>query len=545
MQTLTLAIANMRAMNTSGLFDSVEFMCSLQMSAMQEEDPVYHEYLDLFADALYGKGQYRRALTYYRRALSCYAIAQANGKALPQWKGSGANDAREAAQVMKMCRCHIGMNDSSAAVKEIESIPAKIRTVDVNMMLGKLYRASNLKRLAIAAYKAVVAAQPLAMEAIQWLFSLGVEHAEIDALMDVARSAASMPIGEVAVTHLEYTWIKPAIAALGSLRLCDHTQFMVQYNLLTKNFPENVWLKAKLAVSLVQAEHTIEALQVFRQIRAVDPTCMEGMEMFGLVLFDTGQARELNLLANDMLAVDAHCPTGWLIAALFCQLKGEHEKAKLLVEKAVDIEPLPICFNIKGHILLSEGQSNDLAVIAFFQANSLDKNLMSFTGLVTAQLALGKVKDATSAAKDAITTLPKSPLACILVGQCLARNASGLAESMKAYQRALRWDPGNARAAAALAEVLASQGKLHEASLCLRSALERNSSYQLRLQFAKLLTSLGNYSEAVDQLHAAISLAPSDSTEAATELERVEALLAQKGEEEEELEDDGEDEGDE
>lgn len=513
----------------------MEFMCSLQMSAMQEEDPVYHEYLDLFADALYGKGQYRRALNYYRRALSCYAISQANGKALPQWKGGGANDAKEVALVMKMCKCHVELNDSSAAVKEMESVPAKLRTVDVNMTLGKLYRAANLKRLAVAAYKAVVATQPYAMEAIQWLFSLGVEHAEIEALME---GVAAAP------TH---AWVKRVVAALASLRVCDHAQFMVQYNVLAQNYPENVWLKAKLAWSLVQAENQSEALQVFRQIRIADPTYSEGIEMFGLLLFESGMSRELNLLANDMLAVDAQRPTGWLVAALCCQLKGEHEKAKALVEKAVDMEPLPACFTIKGRILLAEGQSNDLAVIAFFQANSLDKSLMSFAGLVQAQLALGKVKDATSAAKDAITMMPKSPLACILVGQCLARSANGLVESMKAYSRALKLDPACARAASSLAEILVSQGKLHEASLCLRSVLERQSSYQLRLQFAKILISLGNYTEAVEQLHAAIVQAPADNnTEAVAELERVEGLLAANAEEELlEGEDEGEGGGDE
>jgi len=526
------AVANIRALNSSGLFDSVEFMCSLQMSAMQEEDPVYHEYLDLFADALYGKGQYCRALNFYRRALSCYAIAQASGKALPQWKGGGANDAKEVALVMKMCKCHLEMNDLSAAVKEIESIPAKLRTIDVNMMLGKLYRAANLKRMAIAAYKAVVIAQPFAMEAIQWLFSLGVEHAEIEALLGISTAAPlDEPAEECEQVHV-HAWIKPVVAALACLRLCDHSQFMVHYNVLAKSYPENVWLKAKLASSLVQADYQQEALQVFRQIRIADSAYTEGMEMFGLVLFESGLGRELNMLANDLLAVSPQGPTGWLVAALYCQLSGAHDKAKVLLEKAVDMDPIPACFNIKGRILLAEGQSNDLAVIAFFQANSLDKSLMSFSGLVQAQLALDKVKDATSAAKDAITMLPRSPLACILVGQCLARSANGLAESLKAYSRALKLDPGCARAASSLAELLAAQGKLHEASLCLRSALERHSSFQLRFQFAKLLISLGNYAGAIEQLHEAIVQAPADHGDAVAELERVEALLAAKGEEE-------------
>ena len=510
-----------REMLRSELYDSVELLCGLQLSALKEEDGLYHEYSELLADALFGKTHIRRSLTYYRKALACYStsLGQVRNKDQQQpWKGQTVNDSKEVSLIVKICKCHLELNDASAAVKEMETIPTKLRTIDINMLLGKLYRAANLKRMAITAYKAVLCLQPYAIEAIQWLLSLGADAAEIEAIV-----AGAGPSDATGVVH---AWLKQLMTALICIKNCDHTQFMVQYAVLSERFPQNAWLKAKLAGSLLQADCAEEAMQVYRQIRIADPSFTEGMELFGLALYDSGHARELNVLANELLALDPQRPCGWLSAALYCQLKGESEKAKTLADKAIDLDPLPSCFNIKGRILLAEGQSNDLAVIAFFQANSLEKSLLSFAGLVQAHLTLNKIKEATSNAKDAITLLPKSAAAFTLVGQCLSRTTNGAMESLKAYSRALKLDPGNIKAALLMSDTLVSQGKMHESLLCLRGVLERRQqSSQLRISFARVLINLGNYSEAIDQLHAAIAQAPADSAEAVAEMERVEALL--------------------
>ena len=59
----------------------------------------------------------------------------------------------------------------------------------------------------------------------------------------------------------------------------------------------------------------------------------------------------------------------------------------------------------------------------------------------------------------------------------------------------------------------------------------------LRTQFAKVLAILGNYPEAIEQLHIAIGSSPDDNSEAFQELERIEGLLNSGEDQEYEMED--------
>ena len=285
-------------------------------------------------------------------------------------------------------------------------------------------------------------------------------------------------------------WMKLIVNILGAKQGNDYNLMAKHCNKLSTFAPKNVWLMTKMAQSAAQAEHYEESINLFRQVRALDPLSMEGMETYGLQLLDMGCADELNCLTNDVLAVDSKRYIGWLLAAMFCELKGEHDKSKILVEKAVDIDPLPSCFWVKGRFLLSHGQ-NEQALIAFFQANSLEKSLQSYSGLVQAHLALGNIKDATIAARDAVTTMPTSSIAYTLIGQCLSRSSTST-EVIKAFTKALKIDPTNTKAASYMAEFYKKQGKLHEASLCLKSILEfpifgSNQTYAIRTQLAKNL----------------------------------------------------------
>ena len=538
-------ISHLRAMLNAGLADSVEFACNMHLSQLQggghgEDHGECGALLELVGDALFMKREFQRSISYFRRSLSGLQ------------SGAGKVDAD---LILKIGKCHLKLGDSSAAVKELEAIPAKLRGVETNMLLGKLYRVANLKRLAVAAYKAVFRAQPCAIEALQWLFVCGAGQDEITTLVEdvymstdayggvhgEAGASASVATAATACGSGWQDWIRSVVDVQASLRNGDHSKLAAQHSMLTERYPRNLWLMGCMARSFAQCDRLDESIQVFSHMRVIDPTHTSDMDWYALALFERSGptvVKELGGLANDMLALaGTQQSTGWLVAALFCQLQRDHEKATTLIDKAIEVDPQPMCFLIQGRILLSEGKNHDQALIAFYQANSLGKDLASFSGLVHAHLALGKIKDATSAAKDAVTLMPKSTMAHVLVGQCLSHTTGGnhggghATESAKAYSRALRLDPGNIKAASAMAAQLSSLGKLHEAALCLRSVLDRRDDYRVRTEFAKVLRALGNFTEALEQLHLAAGAAPADYADAINELDQVESLLRAEAEE--------------
>ena len=75
--------------------------------------------------------------------------------------------------------CHLALNQSVQALLVLQGIPAKLRSVKVNMALGKLYVMNGLERPAISAFKEVIRECPLALEAILALIKLGVSYVEL------------------------------------------------------------------------------------------------------------------------------------------------------------------------------------------------------------------------------------------------------------------------------------------------------------------------------------------------------------------------------
>ena len=79
--------------------------------------------------------------------------------------------------------CYVHHKQFGQATGILESIPAKQRTVKVNMALGRLYQQCGTERPAITAYKEVLRECPLAMEAAQALLQMGVKGTEVACLM--------------------------------------------------------------------------------------------------------------------------------------------------------------------------------------------------------------------------------------------------------------------------------------------------------------------------------------------------------------------------
>ena len=88
------------------------------------------------------------------------------------------------------------------------------------------------------------------------------------------------------------------------------------------------------------------------------------------------------------------------------QACGEREKALSFVEKAIALDSrCVLAFLLRGELLLAAGKA-DQAIVAYFQANNYAKCLASFTGLVTAYIAVRKFKEALATAKEAVAQHP-------------------------------------------------------------------------------------------------------------------------------------------
>ncbi len=501
---------NIRNLLTQELWGSAEILCSslLSTSSSGGGDAVKAKTTEYLADSYFHRKDYKRALFHYSQALVLK---------------SSSKDRTEADGILfKKSKCYIEMNESSNAVQELEMIPHKNRTVQINMMIARLYHTTRLKRLAIVAYKTVLGAEPLALEAYEVLLSLGVEAAD---LVTYVKSACQM--------HSGHEWMMSFLRMLATKQGSDYDGCSTECNILRQTFSKNsVCILKVLAEAAAISDRNDEAAELFELILLADEYAIDNFEDYGLILHDKRDEAKLNELANKFLAANERKEAGWLFAAMFCDLKEDTDKAKLLVDRVLQLNPTNICAHLfKGKMLLRNGHS-DQALVSLYQANIQRKDVRSFSLLIDALLAANKVKEANDSARECLSVAPRAAKSHILMGHILMgrrQETGSMGESIKSYQKALEIDPKSILAASSLAEAYSTQDKYLEAVSVLKRTLELNGkcseSHRLRTQLARCYTRMEDYASAIEELHLVIELDP-DHSDAIAELERCEQLLS-------------------
>ena len=161
--------------------------------------------LELYADALYGKREVQRALSYYKQATQRRKIgvvdgSSSGGRSSPSL-GPGyatVTSMEEAELKFKECKCYVALDETPnvsisvgeergkpaqqitdnvdgvqishqlKAIRALESVPPVLRSLKANLLLGSVYMSTGTgsRRNAIRCYKDAISQCPAALEAI-------------------------------------------------------------------------------------------------------------------------------------------------------------------------------------------------------------------------------------------------------------------------------------------------------------------------------------------------------------------------------------------
>ncbi|KAK1368121.1 hypothetical protein POM88_034213 [Heracleum sosnowskyi] len=149
-----------------GLYNSAEMLgCFLVSSSSVNAETSPHlkaENLTLLGDALFRQKEYKRAIHMYKQSLQYYknipkqiatrtSLSAVNRSSSPNSYTNSPINENEVK--FKVASCYAELSENRAALAEMEGIPSKARNLQMNLLMGKLYRHSRQTRPSISCYR--------------------------------------------------------------------------------------------------------------------------------------------------------------------------------------------------------------------------------------------------------------------------------------------------------------------------------------------------------------------------------------------------------
>ncbi|XP_052312257.1 anaphase-promoting complex subunit 7 isoform X2 [Populus trichocarpa] len=503
------------------------FLVSSSTVSLETSPQLKAENQILLGDALFRDREFRRAIHTYKQALHYCKIIPKQSSTTSRSSLSNRSSSPNSFNIsainenevkFKIASCHSAMNETRAALVEMEGIPSKARTLQMSLLMAKLYRSSRHTRFAITCYKECLRHCPFVIEAIIALAELGVAAKDIISL-----------------------FLQRYVEAQCCIASNDYKGGLDLFAELLQRFPHNIHVLLEIAKVQAIIGKNDEALMNFEKVRSIDPYIVTYMDEYAMLLKTKGDFSKLNKLVHDLLSIDPTRPEVFVALSVLWEKKDERG-ALSYAEKSTRIDERHILgYIMKGTLLLSLKRP-EAAVIAFRGAQELRADLRSYQGLVHSYLAFSKIKEALHAAREAMKAMPQSAKALKLVGDVHASNSGGREKAKKFYESALRLEPGYLGAALALAELHVIEGRNGDAVSLLERYLKDWADDSLHVKLAQVFAATNMLQEAMSHYQSALRINPQNEA-AKKGLERLEKQMkgvdpdAPEEDEENEIED--------
>lgn len=517
-----------------GLYTSAQtlgcFLVSSPAANAETSPHIKAESLVLLSDALFREREYRRAIHTYKQALQYYKIipkqnSTTSRSSLPPNRSSSPNSfsisaINENEVKFKIASCHCALNENRAALAEMEGIPGKSRNLQMNLLLGKLYRNSRHSRLAMSSYKECLRHCPYVLEAITALAEMGASAKDIISLFPQTPNRS----GRASFDHFDSSrWLQRYVEAQCCIASNDYKGGLELFADLLQRFPNNIHLLLEIAKIEAIIGKNEEAIMNFEKARLIDPYVVTYMDEYAILLKTKSDYTKLNKLAHDLLSIDPTRPEVFVTLSVLWERKDERG-ALSYADRSIRIDERHIPGHImKGNLLLTAKRA-EAAAVAFRSAQELRPDIRSYQGLVQSYLVLSKTKEALYAAREAMKAMPQSAKALKLVGDVHASNSGGREKAKKFYESALRLEPGYLGAALALAELHVIEGRNGDAVSLLERYLKDWADDSLHVKLAQVFAATNMLQDALSHYQSALRINPQNEA-AKKGLERLEKQM--------------------
>ncbi|XP_037092477.1 anaphase-promoting complex subunit 7-like [Pollicipes pollicipes] len=473
-----------------------------------------HKYQTLVysANSLFQLRDIKRAEAFYKKALQYRkSLAKVKGKQLEFPKDCTS----EIDVKYQLHLCYVHQKQFFQATGILESVPAKQRTVKVNMALGQLYQQCGTERPAITAYKEVLRECPLAMEAAQGLLQMGVKGTEVACLM--VNGTSNVPNME---------WVSLWLRAHAHLNAQEYVPCAHTLKQLEERSPlqENAHMLVTLGRAFYYSGDHRNALSTLQRVHLVDPLLASGMDLLADMYHRDRKSKELEQLANQLMSSSSEVhPEPWVAMAYHTMLNKRPQRALYFAHKASVLAPRNVeALVLKGNLLLELKKTQE-AVIHFREAMQIASyRYEPVHGLVQCYVYLNRCKEAIALANNACKEMGYTARALTLYASVMLKEPLYVSRVRSCLEKALDKEPSYLPAVHLLVEIY-EKSNLHELAIdLLRRQVATHSTCRLHLALADLLVRDRDEERALHHYQIALNLEPTNER-ALRSLRRLEA----------------------
>ncbi|KAF9110489.1 Anaphase-promoting complex subunit 7 [Mortierella sp. AM989] len=398
----------------------------------------------------------------------------------------------------------------TAAGEVIFKIPESCRTINVYLLLAKLDRKKVNILPEKACWECIAEIQPLAIEAYVKLLYL---HVPLAILLNMIPSDSP-----------EKQWMKLYLQGTENFVRMKFQNALSDFSALNEKYPDNIDIKLKMALCLKRLGKIVRSCFMYSQVRKLDNHVLKDMYHYGVCLKQLSKAMYLNKLASELLSCNDLHPDSWCVQALYWEVRGDKEKALQMVSRALQIHPDHCgALQLRGQLYMESSPLK--ALQSFREVYKIEKDIVTYEGLVNTYILMERLPEAVDMAKEAKKLMPDSAHALAIYGTAIYHaGEEGNEAARDTLLEALRMDPGCVQAASCLVLVYENQGLYEEAIQILDQQIDFQPPDLIHVKKAEIYSAMEQWELALSSYQSALS-SNSSNARAREGLLQVEKIL--------------------
>lgn len=224
------------------------------------------------------------------------------------------------------------------------------------------------------------------------------------------------------------------------------------------------WVLSALGRAHFELTEYNEAADVFRELRALAPHHLRGLEIFSTTLWHLQRDVELSKLAHDMTELDKLCAETWCTVGNCFSLQRDHSSAATFFHRAIQLDPQSsYAYTLLGHEL---GLTEDLDGALTCYRNAVrfhPRHYNAWYGIGTIYYKQEKFKIAEIHFRKALAINPKNSVLLCHIG-IVQHSLKQTTQALQTLDAAVEMEPRNPLCKFHRANVLFAAERYEEAS---------------------------------------------------------------------------------